>query len=144
MLRARLVSETLRAIAPEIVQGAYTPEEIGDFSDERVPKAPAERQVKKAEVEIEVVDLASPKQAVEAPKKLKAQTAEELNADDLDGDSLMDRIAPQLDKHANHVNGFLRSKGMIGNGTWRDTSIETLEKIGNDLSGFLKAAGVEV
>ena len=31
MLRARLVSETLRAIAPEIVQGAYTTEELEDF-----------------------------------------------------------------------------------------------------------------
>ncbi len=34
MLRARLVSETLRAIAPELVQGTYTPEEISDFGEE--------------------------------------------------------------------------------------------------------------
>jgi hypothetical protein len=33
MLRARLVSETLRAIAPEIVTGVYTPEEVTQFDD---------------------------------------------------------------------------------------------------------------
>ena len=33
MMRARLVSETLRAIAPEIVTGVYTPEEAAQFDD---------------------------------------------------------------------------------------------------------------
>ena len=33
MLRARLISETLRAIAPETVTGVYTPEEASQFDD---------------------------------------------------------------------------------------------------------------
>lgn len=40
MLTARLISEAVRLLAPEIVAGVYTPEEIGDFATESTPPPP--------------------------------------------------------------------------------------------------------
>ena len=40
MLRARVVTETLRAIAPEIAQGTFTPEEIDDDDTQTAPAPP--------------------------------------------------------------------------------------------------------
>jgi hypothetical protein len=40
MLTARLISEAVRLLAPEIVSGVYTPEEIGDFANESTPPPP--------------------------------------------------------------------------------------------------------
>jgi hypothetical protein len=40
MLTARLISEAVRLLAPEIVAGVYTPEEIGDFALESTPAPP--------------------------------------------------------------------------------------------------------
>lgn len=37
MLTARLISEAVRLLAPEIVSGVYTPEEIADFTNESTP-----------------------------------------------------------------------------------------------------------
>ena len=55
MLRARCVSETLRAIAPEIVQGVYVPEEID--VDKATEVKPAQKPTVKAiAVEAEVVE----------------------------------------------------------------------------------------
>ena len=48
MLRARCISETLRAIAPEIVQGVYVPEEI-DVADVATTTSSQPKVIKKAE-----------------------------------------------------------------------------------------------
>ncbi len=53
MLRARCVSETLRAIAPEIVQGVYVPEEIDvDKATEVKPAANVTAEPIKVEAEV--------------------------------------------------------------------------------------------
>ena len=39
MLRARCISKAMRMIAPEVVAGTYTPEEVADFSDTTPVKA---------------------------------------------------------------------------------------------------------
>lgn len=49
MMRARLVSETMRAIAPEIVTGVYTPEEASQFDD--VQPAQSKPEPKPAQAE---------------------------------------------------------------------------------------------
>lgn len=46
MLRARVVSKALRMVAPEVVAGTYTPEEIEDFDK---PNAPRSAEVIEAE-----------------------------------------------------------------------------------------------
>jgi hypothetical protein len=44
MLRARLTSKAIRILAPEIVAGVYTPEEVQDFADDAAPKPAAARK----------------------------------------------------------------------------------------------------
>ena len=44
MLRARLTSKAIRILAPEIVAGVYTPEEVQDFADDVAPKPAAARK----------------------------------------------------------------------------------------------------
>lgn len=39
MLQARAISRGIRMIAPEVIAGVYTPEEIGDFGNESTPAA---------------------------------------------------------------------------------------------------------
>ena len=56
MLRARCISETLRAIAPEIVQGVYVPEEI-DVADAVAVKKSKPKPMKKAASVVESIEV---------------------------------------------------------------------------------------
>lgn len=56
MLRARCISETLRAIAPEIVQGVYVPEEI-DVADTMTTTKSQPKVIKKADPIIEKIEV---------------------------------------------------------------------------------------
>lgn len=62
MLTARVISEGVRLLAPQLIAGVYTPEEVQDFTNDSKPVAPAMRvaaQPVKAEV-LEVVPEAAP------------------------------------------------------------------------------------
>jgi hypothetical protein len=63
MLRARLTSKAIRILAPEIVAGVYTPEEVQDFADDVTPKPAAARKAvadkRQAEVAEAVAAVAS-------------------------------------------------------------------------------------
>jgi hypothetical protein len=65
MLRARLTSKAIRIMAPEIVAGVYTPEEVADFTEDVTPKPAAARKAvadrRQAEV-AEAVAAVSPAQ----------------------------------------------------------------------------------
>lgn len=67
---ARVVSDGVRAMAPEIVTGTYTPEEIEDFSSEQPakPLLPTEPKAAKSEVK------EAPKQVNTAPAPAPAAT----------------------------------------------------------------------
>jgi hypothetical protein len=67
MLTARLISEAVRLLAPEIVAGVYTPEEIGDFATESTPPNPVPPKPEPPKAEPET----KPK-----PTKTKAPTIE--------------------------------------------------------------------
>jgi hypothetical protein len=139
MLRARLVSETLRAIAPEIVQGAYTPEEIENFDD--LPK-PATTSPRKPPS----VDLGNAKKVeLISAGPIRKMTDVEIDAEQLDGDHPRDRLKAILKPHAELVNLFLRSRGKISDEqTWEDAPLAILSSIESNTGEFLKAAGVDV
>jgi hypothetical protein len=62
MLTARVISEGVRLLAPQLIAGVYTPEEVQDFTNDSKPVAPAMRiaaQPVKAEV-LEVAPEAAP------------------------------------------------------------------------------------
>lgn len=129
MCRARLTSETLRAIAPEIVQGAYTPEEISQFDK------PSHRDPD--------MSRAEPVKVVE-PVKVKALTDKEIDAESLDGDDPTSDLESKLEPHKEAVEQFMQVMGYIQFGqTWRDASKDVLTSIHARTASFLKAAGVE-
>lgn len=70
MLWARVVSDAVRAVAPEVVAGIYTPEETADFSDvhpeEKNITPPAEKPMKAKKKEVTVDTKPETETATEA------------------------------------------------------------------------------
>jgi len=141
MCRARLVSETLRAIAPEIVQGSYTPEEIENFDE------PKSAPIKRADTIQKVADMsrAEPVKAIPTPAvEVTAEVTTEED-DQLDGDHPRDRLEPFLSHYEEQVNAWLIGKDKITDGqTWRECPAKYLIQIESQKSKFLKAVGVEI
>jgi hypothetical protein len=142
MLRARVISEGVRAVYPGVLQGMYTPEEVGDFN--REPKAAKAEAVESVEVvtsrpvaEMKVVEVV----AEPVAKKLRQSTitAEKNERGEdvivhrdteqsiLGGAEAEPEWARELEKrlfeYEPRVNAFLVSKGQINRGqTFRDMS----------------------
>lgn len=59
MLRARCISETLRAIAPEIVQGVYVPEEIDIAEAEPIAEAkkPKPKKLEEPATDVDAIEV---------------------------------------------------------------------------------------
>jgi hypothetical protein len=113
MLTARNVSEAVRLLAPQIISGIYTPEEVSDFSsqDKPLPK-PVEYQRVEQKTEV-VVD---PAQAVIA------------------------RLDEVLSKFEPHATNYLIEKKLIKEGkTYRDLDAMTAQRI---LSNPSKIVGI--
>jgi hypothetical protein len=76
MLRARLTSKIIRIMAPEIVAGVYTPEEVADFADDLQVKPAAARKAvadkRQAEV-AEAVAAVSPAQVATAEPVIEVE-----------------------------------------------------------------------
>ena len=105
MLRARVLSEGVRAVFPAVLQGMYTPEEVADFSSAPMPAMPAIESIK--------TDSPAPKAQAEAI---------EIEVEPVEPDSdWFDAIEAVMAPHAKKVNAFLRKKDMIGEEqTWKD------------------------
>lgn len=131
MLRARLVSETLRAIAPEIVQGTYTPEEIGDFDSKRDQAA-------------EILKSAP---VVTPAKKPEMKKAEAVAADPVDEEVPMYHLS-DLEKalpegNEDQINAYLVKIKWITEGqTYRNLDNDKIGKIMGKLDSFLRVAGI--
>jgi hypothetical protein len=76
MLRARLTSKAIRILAPEIVAGVYTPEEVQDFADDVAVKPAAARKAvadrRQAEVAEAVAAVAPNKPTPEQMAQIEA------------------------------------------------------------------------
>jgi hypothetical protein len=122
MLRARLVSETLRAIAPEIVTGVYTPEEAAQFDEavkvsESAPKAtPLKAQRKPEPKQAEVIDVAIEYEAI--------------------------TLGSLIDGRDEQVNAYFAKKKKINpdfGETWRDLPQDEQDALLADFENFEKA-----
>jgi hypothetical protein len=115
MLTARCISEAVRLLAPQIVSGIYTPEEVQDFS--------SANQSLPAKV---VQALPAPVQEVSDPKA-----------------EVVSRLSALLDKYEPKATEYLIVKGYIKNGqTYRDLDAITAQRIlGNPskIIGILEA-----
>lgn len=134
MLRARVISEGVRAVFPAVLQGFYTPEEVQDFASESpapVAPAPAPAQKRRKAEKAEVVEAEIVEQVVEEP----APVAEEAVPAGLDWQE-------KLAANEIPVNAFLVARGQIEAGqTWRDIPAgEYLSRIASNVDKFVAAA----
>jgi len=120
MLRARCISETLRAIAPEIVQGVYVPEELDVTNVEPKPQAKPVNQPKVNKPTQPVIDA----EVVEPTKRPQLEAL--IGEDDLEY----------------NVNLYWSNKGKIDmdlDQTWRDLPQSIQAKMEMDFDAFRKA-----
>lgn len=126
MLRARLVSETLRAIAPEIVTGVYTPEEAAQFDDVQ-PATQNKPEPKIAQAE-----------PVTAQPILEAETVQDTT---LNVEKQLERLIFDA-KAEDKVNAYFEQKGaldqLIGL-TWRDLDAPKMQHLLDNWDSFKTA-----
>lgn len=123
MLRARLVSETLRAIAPEIVTGVYTPEEVSQFDNAPAPakeQRPAPKKVEADVVEVVIEEPKAPHIDDQITAKIKSSTITERDID-----------------------SYFVAKGQIDvdTGSWRDLPAERKQKLCDKFDALANAIG---
>lgn len=125
MMRARLVSETLRAIAPEIVTGVYTPEEAAQFDDVQPTQSKPEPKLAQAE-------------PVTAQPVIEAETVEDTAKNTLQQLERLIFDASAEDK----VNAYFDSKQLIDKyieQTWRDLPAAKLQHLLDNWDSFKTA-----
>jgi hypothetical protein len=75
MLTARVISEGVRLLAPQLIAGVYTPEEVQDFSNDSKPVAPSMR-VAAQPTKVDALEVV----AEAAPVEVSAAGREKLNS----------------------------------------------------------------
>jgi len=129
MLTARVVSEAMRLIAPNIVCGIYTPEEISDFT-------PAPKQsVQNEPLFSEPKPTKKPK-ATKSTTKKKKDDIKEIEVEavlDFNDKQKMDIMVNEKD-----VNSFLLKIGFIKEGqTWKDLNDINRKNVINGFDRFM-------
>jgi len=134
MLRARVISEGVRAVYPGVLQGMYTPEEVGEFDAPRT----APRSVKVEQV-IEAPVVVVEPVAVPATPVIEAEVVS-------NDTSWSDELEKRIFEHEAKVNAFLLAKGQIAEGqTFRDMTDEGYRnRVLTNTPRFLEAVLKEV
>jgi hypothetical protein len=134
MLRARVISEGVRATFPAVLNGMYTPEEVGEFDAPRT----APRSVKVEQV-IEAPVVVVEPVAVPATPVIEAEVVS-------NDTSWADELEKRIFEHEKQVNAFLIAKGQIAEGqTFRDISDEGYRnRVLSNTPRFLEAVLKEV
>lgn len=120
MLRARVISEGVRATFPAVLNGMYTPEEVGEFDAPRTaPRSVKAEPVVVVEQVIEAPVVVEPV-AVPATPVIEAEVVSNDTAP-----NWADELEKGIFEHEAKVNAFLLAKGQIAEGqTFRDMTDE--------------------
>ena len=114
MLRARVISEGVRATFPAVLNGMYTPEEVQEFD--------APRPARSVKVEV------APEPVAEAPKLIEVEAvavSADTEAIPSETPNWADELEKRIFEHEPKVNTFLIAKGQITEGqTFRDIADE--------------------
>jgi hypothetical protein len=116
MLRARVISEGVRATFPAVLNGMYTPEEVQEFDAPRPVRSVAAKVEPVVEVKVEPV-------AVPATPVIEAEVVSNDTA--AEEPEWAVTLEKRIFEHEAKVNAFLVSKGQIADGqTFRDMTDE--------------------
>jgi hypothetical protein len=141
MLRARVISEGVRATFPAVLNGMYTPEEVGEFDAPRPVRSVAAKVEPVVEVKAEpVVEPV----AVPATPVIEAEVVSNDTAADEPEWALT--LEKRIFEHEAKVNTFLVAKGQIMAGqTFRDMTDEGYRnRVLKDTARFLQTVLVEM
>jgi hypothetical protein len=120
MLRARVISEGVRATFPAVLNGMYTPEEVQEFD------APRPVRAAKAEPKAEVIDVIAPNITVEKVEGEPVIALRETEQTILEG---VEAWPDEIVESEATVNAFLLAKEQIAEGqTFRDITDENYRK----------------
>lgn len=114
MLTARVISEAVRLLCPQIVSGIYTPEEVYDFSNNSSGSAPAQLATGERRVARNVI---APEQA-EQPKVENAKGAVDARLDELLG-----KYEPRASEY------LINKKYLTAGQTYKDLDAMTAQRI---------------
>ena len=129
MLRARVISSTLRAIAPQIVTGVYTPEEAAQFDDVQ-PATQSKPEPKPAQ-----------KETVKAQPILEAEPVQDVVKGTPDTRQQLERLIFDA-KAEDQVNAYFERKGAIDQLiglTWRDLDAPKMQHLFDNWESFKTA-----
>lgn len=153
MLRARVISEGVRAVYPGVLQGMYTPEEVEEFKPAAKPavavellpaanQAPEETKAANCD-QLEVV-AEPPKKRVRYHHIKVPQEAAVVEAKPEPSDKIKE-LERRVFEYEPRVNSFLVSRGMIAAGqTFRDIADEAyLDRVLLNTEKFLLAVKSE-
>ena len=143
MLRARCVSKCLRMVAPEIVAGIYTPEEVQDFrSDTIVTSSAPLLAIQKPAITVDVVETVQPQPQPEQPKRdITQDPAIKKVQEVLGGEITSVETKPQLEELLKGIeddaNEWLMAKGwMQEDQTFKDLPSEKAKDIMSRIREF--------
>ena len=141
MLRARVISEGVRATFPAVLNGMYTPEEVQEFD------APRPVRSAKVETKVEVIEVIAPNITVEKvdgePVIAVRETEQTIPAEvvPVESPNWAETLEKRIFEYEPRVNAFLRSKGQIAEGqTFRDmTDADYIARVMGNTEKFLAA-----
>jgi hypothetical protein len=142
MLRARCISDGIRGVYPGVLQGMYTPEEVGEFKPEprvavaALPEPEVEVVAEAPKKKVRYKHIPSPQEqeaevvAAELPLPAPAQEAEWAK-----------ELEKRIFEYEPRVNSFLVAKGLVEEGqTFRDLKDEAyIQRVLKNTPGFIDA-----
>ena len=139
MLRARVISEGVRATFPAVLNGMYTPEEVQEFDTARPVRSAKVEPVVEVEAEPVVEPIAVP------ATETKAIEAEVVSIDTEEPEWAI-TLEKRFFEYEPKVNAFLVAKGQITEGqTFRDIADESYRnRVMKDTGRFLHTVLVEM
>ena len=143
MLRARVISEGVRATFPAVLNGMYTPEEVQEFDAPRPMRAAKVEPV----VEVKAEPVAETPVVVAEPVAVPATPAIEAEVVSIDTTpTWADELEKRLFEYEPKVNSFLVAKGQIAAGqTFRDITDESYRnRVLSNTQRFIDAVLKEV
>jgi hypothetical protein len=134
MLRARLISNTLRFFCPQATNGAYTPEEGEDIAEEKREEKAAKRRASGAKPLLKKLD---PSQKIEPfPDPVEKE------ADATVIDPRIDELSKVFEGIEGDVTNFMVDRGWIKDGQrWSDLNEKRLSQVYSNQAKFVSAVG---
>ena len=143
MLRARLITKAIRIIAPELIAGVYTPEELEDSGAVSTPAPAKDRAARKKELEEQAVTMPATAAIVGGEVVATYQQDEVIDAVVESPPFATDAAAAADDSDLPTTNELLQELVLLGKKMPSQTNPGSSMELAEVAAGVCKAAKVE-